>query len=683
MSAGHLHDLLEQLESKSDAKRREAAQLLGDLGDVEAIQSLIRLMMTLDDTVFADQSKFEDPRVTAFKALKKLVTADNLIMHLVDRKYPDVRAGAAHLLGLCTDGSEKVITALKNALNDPDMRVKYESMRSLGYFKQITFEEVSPFLQLPSPTICFQAIHALASIESQQAEEALYLTASNGDNPVPNRALAIRYLGERQAKTAANALTLLLLDKSPTIREHVAIALGRIGAPSTTKALFQTLIDDNEQVRYAAGVALGLMKDPRAVPFLLKAKHHGDQLIQKVVEEGFARLSNEALGELVIAMQQQPAPYRVDAVERIRALKDERSMLVLIPYLLDEEVYPSIRHTLLDLGTAIVSPLTYVLDSEQATSGLKEKAIRLLLDLNSPETIPALLNILNHENAALRELSVRGLGKLKAAQAEDALIKLVQKKDRESDDVIAEALLALGNLQSKKAMPFLLSHLDHLNSKVRGYSISGLGSTLSPEAVLPLIQKLKDPMQDNAPLIIQALAKLGDDRAIPVLLDVVEDARRNALGGAKGSYLGGYAVQALSKLGEPKVIRLLLTDWEEELEGGILQMGVKAIPYLEQIISQERDDQVRALAIEGLGMVAGMSSLGLLIAQLQHSNEKVGKAAARALQKIHTRASVVPLIEDKAPETPQEEPSKVDPPKDVSNNKNASKKNAKSQKDSD
>lgn len=177
-----------------------------------------------------------------------------------------------------------------------------------------------------------------------------------------------------------------------------------------------------------------------------------------------------------------------------------------------------------------------------------------------------------------------------------------------------------------------------MNSKVRGYSISALGEVGDVSVVDALVERLLDSSQDNRPLMIQALAKLGDAKAIAPLLEIVQEAQRSSVTGLKGAYLGSYAVQALAKLGEPKVVDLLLTDWEEELEQGIVQMGDKAVPYLERALQNHREPRVRAHAAEGLGIVGSAASMGTLISALQDADSVVVQAAAKALQKVHAGA---------------------------------------------
>ena len=126
------------------------------------------------------------------------------------------------------------------------------------------------------------------------------------------------------------------------------------------------------------------------------------------------------------------------------------------------------------------------------------------------------------------------------------------------------------------------------------------------------------------------------------MLSIVEEARVNTLAGTKGSFLGSCAVQALATLGEVKVIRLLLTEWEEELERGVRTIGSEAVPHLEQALTSERNPRVRALAAEALGLVANETSMGALISALQDEEEMVQKAVAKSLQKIHSNPRSLP-----------------------------------------
>ena len=641
-------EMIEQLGSKSIARQLEAIEALRGVQEDTVLREFIRVMVDLEDLTWVNLEKSPHPKVEAYKAAKEIATVDMLLLSVLDRKLAEVRGGSAFLLGEVAEKSDdeaktKAIQALRNALQDPDPRVPYQAMRSLGRLGALDIQEVLPFFEVPSSNIQFHALQSLGTIAGPQVNQVLDYIANNPEESVASRTLAIKQLGERNAVDMSGSLIELLRDEQASIRHHAALALGRMGAFNAVKDLYQALIDEDEDVRYAVGVALGLLGDVRTIPFLLKARYHADMYTKEMVEFALERLGADALAELIGAMRKMPMPYRIDAIKRLEELKDERAMLPLIQYLLDEQVYSDVRKALLALEEKIEAPLIYVLEREDASIELKEKSIRLLLDRNCKEAVKPLIALLGDADASLRELSARSLGKLTVTDdkvikdIEKALLDVIAKKDRESDDVIAECLLGLGKLKSvsDKAKKVLHAHLDHLNSKVRGYSISAIGEIGDTSIVDTLIERMMDTSQDNRPLMIQALAKLGDPKAVDPLLAIVQEAQRNAATGLRGAYLGSYAIQALTKLGEPKVVDLLLTDWEEELEYGLVQMGAKAVPYLERALVNNREPRVRANAAEGLGLVGNTSSMGTLIAALQDSDTVVVQSAAKALQKVH------------------------------------------------
>ena len=135
--------------------------------------------------------------------------------------------------------------------------------------------------------------------------------------------------------------------------------------------------------------------------------------------------------------------------------------------------------------------------------------------------------------------------------------------------------------------------------------------------------------------MIQALAKIGDERAVRPLLNLLEVARREAGIGVKGSYLGGTAIRALATLGEGSVVRLVLEEWEEEMESTLRLLGAAAQPQLEERLQHDRSPHIRALAAEGLGIVGSQSALGSLITALNDQDERVRDACAWSLQQIY------------------------------------------------
>ena len=682
MSRRHIENLLEQLEERSNQRRSEAAIMLGELGETEAIPDLIKLMMSQEDSLWTNTEKGEPvaspehPRVHAYQAVKKMVKLDHLLRNLVHRKYPEVRAGSAYLLGdidFSDEEQPRISEALHKAISDPEALVHFEAMRALGRRGEARLDEIEPSLQAGLTRIRLAGLQALEKVDNPQVNLLLQQWLNNSNERDVTRAMAAKILGRRKATEAARVLMDALMDESTVVREHSALALGRIAIPDAVTPLFQCLIDDDEMVRYAAGVALACLGDARAVPFVLRALHHGDQNIQELARQALDGLEKNALKELIKAMQKQPLPYRLDAIEQLGKLDDESALIPLLDRLMDEEIYPQVRAVLLGYGEKAVPLLNFVVGKEGANPIFKEKCLRILLELDAKSVIPTLIPLLEPEKSEgpFRELVVRSVGKLAEGyelpkktiveekttgngkdkktervekttdeiadgwDVESAFLRIVERKDLELDEILAEALLGLGKIKSAKSKPHLLEGVHHATSRVRGYSIIALGELGDPSVVDVLIEELLRKSQDNQPLIIQTLSKLGDNRAVEPLFKIIDEAQQHSHVGTKGSYLGSYAVQALAQLKEPKVIRLLLTEWEEELEPAIEAMGETAIPQLEQSLRHDKNAHIRALAAEGLGVVSDSRSLGLLIEALQDEDGNVQRAAARALNKIH------------------------------------------------
>ena len=157
MTGWHVKDLVEQLEERSAARRTEAALALGEMGDPEVIPDLLRVVGDTEESIWQATYKGEPlnvrehPRVAAYNAVKKLATPELLLKALVHRKYPEVRTQAAWILSEieCDDSNkEAVVQGLRNALDDPEVTVKFNSMLSLAQLGSLKLEETLPFFQL-------------------------------------------------------------------------------------------------------------------------------------------------------------------------------------------------------------------------------------------------------------------------------------------------------------------------------------------------------------------------------------------------------------------------------------------------------------------------------------------------------------------------------------------------------
>ena len=743
-------DLVEQLQNGSNEKRIEAIVQLQEKGDPSAIPALLYLASDQEESLWRATHKGqllhpnapEHPRFYAHNAVESLSqTTDGFMVLRGSLTHRDsfIRAQAAWGLGhyqreYSNDEDNLRKESLRNALQDPDIGVVLQCIRSLTVLQEIDSDIMASLFELlsgASATLQWAALQALGlGIKELSEEDSLALVSVMLDDEKTKgmRAFAARCLARSTSEDVIGPLIAMLTEEDASLREQAALTLGVLKSEEAETPLFQALIDSDEHVRYAAGIALGKLGDGRTIPFLLKARRHGDELIKIHALETIKMMGEDALEDLVEAMRNENMPYRQDAVNFLEELANSNTVYPLIEALLEDEIYHDARKALLAIGESAIKPLVFVSANPEAPPVFQEKCIRLLAELDHvrnidenkkillapPRSHEMLIQQLQSEEPSIRILCSRVLGEFAYPNAISPLLDVVKKGDTELEGVISEAMIALGKFdfsqfevlttlpddliidfedpdleeeqddnqvddeenstkdkknedkkkedkkkenkkQTKKVSEItLLSKdeidalrsevvdvlrvgLDHFSSKIRASSIVALGNMGDTSVVDDLISRVTDPSKDNRVLMIQALAKLGDPKASKALFSILEEAKLQSLAGTSGSYLGFHCVQALAQLGEGEVVQYLLQDWSQDMEVAMEALGIKALPYLERTIQNSKDGQIRALAIQALGLI-GVETTDItktLVTALRDTDQRVRDAAAYSLSQIH------------------------------------------------
>jgi HEAT repeat protein len=321
-----------------------------------------------------------------------------------------------------------------------------------------------------------------------------------------------------KARPAVPALIELFQDtKRP---EHLE-ALARYLDPRTRPILLEALDyteDDFDRATIAAG-ALGDMKDPEAVPTLIKA------------------------AEKELPVKSRANNARIAAMRALVKIGDKRAVPTLMKV------------------------LTTSADDQDFL--LNQKAALGLAEFRDPSSIPALIKGLF--------MTGRGTGIFQECRlalvrigppAVDPLIQLLQEKNADIQDMAAKfkfeepppvgtpgvvphkAAILLGDLRAKKAVPALTARL---HMKARGdehrSALIALGYIASPAAVEAILADLKDAKTDPAERAsaADALYLSGDRRAVPTLLEVAKSGYVMT-GGQKASDLRASSAIALARI---------------------------------------------------------------------------------------------------------------------------------------
>ncbi|HEY6838668.1 MAG TPA: HEAT repeat domain-containing protein [Geobacteraceae bacterium] len=189
---------------------------------------------------------------------------------------------------------------------------------------------------------------------------------------------------------------------------------------------------------------------------------------------------------------------------------------------------------LVRIGTAAVAPLVAMLRDER--SHVVRNMVVILGEIGSSESTAALKATLRHSDQRVRKEAIRTLVKIGGSEAENLIIELLADKD---ESIVRQAILSLGIMKSRAALQPLVEIVT------------------ARDLFLATLALKKDA--------VQALGRIGDRRATPHLLGILEGQRW--LAWSRWEDLKIVAASALGQLGDESALPSLklLADRGSEL----------------------------------------------------------------------------------------------------------------------
>jgi HEAT repeat protein len=252
----------------------------------------------------------------------------------------------------------------------------------------------------------------------------------------------------------------------------------------------------------------------------------------------------------------------------------------------------------------------------------RETAMTHLVQLKDPKSLPALQGVMKSDAVDLKPQAAQLIGEIGDAQSVDALVEGVDwnagagsdrksRKAATANERIAQALPRVAKPGDEKAIEALkrLSGSNHLNTQLA--AVIGLGELDAKSAVQDLID-IADGHPNNFMVknAIMSLGKIGDEKAIPILVKMLFFER--------GVSFYREASYALFELGKPSVSPLIQVYQgkyepisELHVEAGI--MKAKALEVLTDI----GDERVIPFALE-TGSVVASDTGGVLARAKAH-----------------------------------------------------------------
>jgi HEAT repeat protein len=234
------------------------------------------------------------------------------------------------------------------------------------------------------------------------------------------------------------------------------------------------------------------------------------------------------------------------------------------------------------------------------------------------------------------------LGKIGDERAVKSLITALVRWPHRTFD---EAYRALAKIGDPTIEPVIAALRDS-NSKVREGAAEALARIGEARAVGPLLTALEDGDSYVRKAAAEALAKIGDGRAVEPLITALKDEDR---------VVRGAAAWALGQMADERAIEPLMTALGDR-EACVRALGgpdpPKALarigrPAVEPLIGALRhnDSRVRQGAAEALGLIGDVWAVKPLTKRLRDKDGDVRSAAAEALGHLGDARAVKPLIE--------------------------------------
>ncbi|MFO7890133.1 MAG: HEAT repeat domain-containing protein [bacterium] len=440
------------------------------------------------------------------------------------------------------------------------------------------------------------------------------------DEDLGIRRQAIIDLGYEKRDDIYPVLVEMLDDTSSSIKHAAVISLGRFGDSRAIEELIKPKIFNSPitNIRWAAVIAVGQLGDYRIINYLLTILDDREWIVR-----------NQVVTELK------------DKIQEMIKLKDSSHSRILLKLLsLDnEEIIKLAIDGFCALGEESVNILLDTLRS--LSSMLRKNAARTLGELTSFRAVDSLINIIDDEEWKVRKSVVKALGEIGDRKAIEPLVNTL------SDNV---------EMVQKQAMESLL-----------------LFGKLSTNPLLNALSFEKDKF--NLRAIILTLGRIGDEKAIPVLVNhlrssyfVVRMATVNALKQFKSSVVKEVLIEHLSF--NDSDITQLLADAENKDNKPLQLRAIKALGGLEdhravdtlkklvEVDSPEVQDAAiqslirigcaawgRCCAVMVLSSAADKSFLPLFCKSLEDDSDNVRLEAVRAIAKIGGKKAVDSLVE--------------------------------------
>ena len=653
----HEQGLISEAEHLRDDEIRDELLMMEE----EAVAPLIDELHTTDVQtklfVLSILNEFNDPRINSaaielladdsaevrVKSVELLqhedaIEATRPLIRLLDDPDYEVRAAAIRALGVI--GDETAIDPLTDRIAGPQGA---EALTSLGNTGNLS---VMPTLVKAmreggddERAAAAEALGKLLDGRTSHSTATLIKTLADEHAEVRSKAIqSLRLIGDPRF---AEAVAALATDEVAKVRLAVAQSLSSFDDAVAAPVLRRLAEDVDPDVRDAAINGLGNLEDHDSVELLIRLADKDP--VEEVREAAIHGLGNigthgatEALIRMIAEKQAKAAASPPPASPPLFAESDD-----------------SLSYAIRDIDNPqAIDALAKVLDNKSAV--VRAAAMQALGKMDDPRALAPLLNVLAKDDREDIHSAIRALGELGDRRAVDPLIKQLIRPAYTSD--VADAL---GEIGDERAVQPLIKQLRIAPATNAHTIVAAIGSIGDPAAIDDLSNIAGQGNNKLSRTAIDALGRIGDPRVAPMLIDLLrkpEPAKTTENPPYSSSFLVyqryqniedsyyGVIIQALGRLGDPQAAPLII----DKLNSGDLKLrrvsmealghlgSADAVPVLTRMLD-DFNPNIRVNAVKALGQIGDPSGVDALIAKLDDRSSEVRFWTAEALAHIGDR----------------------------------------------
>jgi len=638
-------DLLAQLSSPDESTRLQAVQSLSS----EESTSIPALIGALGD---------ENWRVrrAAVNGLTRHLTPENIatVLHALQQNHSDLSIlnSALQILALA---DTEIVVALSETLHDPDPDLRTYAALALGeQHHPQTIPALMTALEDEDANVRYHVIEALGKLRVTEATPALLKLAKAGDFFLAFPAL------DALAHIADPSITphIVPLLEDEMLGQPAAELLGQLGGAEVVRPLASLLSRADAPVAAVAGALAEIYDryetqsgtgdhiadltraaiDTAGAQNLLNALDQASSSDLRALAMVAGWLEGPAIEQALARLLGKPDARRevVDAL--VRHGRQVSQLLVKQLSADDLETRQAAAIALGRIGDrGAVPALVETLGQEEHLSIV---AIEALAKINDPQAFDALLSMLGHPSAAVRQTAVSALNTLGHPEMPERILALLSDPNprvRESAvkiagyfgyEIVTESLLAACDDPDERVRVAAVEHLPYLDDqrmfprltkalragtpKVRAAAARALGHAERTQALSPLLMALEDADAWVRYYAAQAIGRHSYQEAIDTLAQLI---RQDSV-----PFVRIAAIGALGASGDEN-----------------------AIVVLAPLVKAEEYDIARA-TLHALGQIRHSNALPPLLAALSHNDPRRRIDAINALSE-HGGAEIITRLQ--------------------------------------